>query len=75
MSWRKKIGWRGPSSDPVSLMTGAVIESAAGLACCACGVAPPNASRAAIPQAADAAEHESQRTHYRSHAVRETPGS
>ena len=28
MSWRKKIGWRGPLSDPVSLMTGAVSESA-----------------------------------------------
>jgi hypothetical protein len=27
MSWRKKIGWRGPLSDPVSTIAGAVVES------------------------------------------------
>jgi hypothetical protein len=33
--------------DPVSLMTGAVIESAGDFACCAWPGPPPNASRAA----------------------------
>src|SRR5688572_7842741 len=48
MSCRKKIGWRGPLRDPVSLMTGAVIESGAA-ACWACGLGPVNASTAASP--------------------------
>jgi hypothetical protein len=51
MSCRKKIGWRGPLSDPVSLMTGAAIESAGGLDCWACGLGLVNARRAASPPA------------------------
>src|SRR5512145_200862 len=50
MSCRKKIGWRGPLSAPVSLMTGAVSESG-GADCCACGLGPANASAAASPPA------------------------
>ena len=73
MSWRKKIGWRGPLSDPVSVRTGAVIESAAGLACCAWGGGPPQGEQGREPSGADAAEDESQRTHYRSTAERESP--
>src|SRR5687767_9165819 len=52
MSCRKKIGWRGPLSAPVSLMTGAVSESGEAAACRACGLGPVNASTAARPPAA-----------------------
>ena len=51
MSWRKKIGWRGPLRDPVSVMTEAAIESAGGFDGCAWDGAPPKASSAASPPA------------------------
>ena len=47
MSWRKKIGWRGPLMDPVSVMTEAAIESAGGFDGCVWDGAPPKASSAA----------------------------
>src|SRR5438094_7173763 len=47
MSWRKKIGWRGPLRDPVSEMTEAAIESAGGFDGCAWDGAPPKVSSAA----------------------------
>src|SRR6266550_9632142 len=47
MSWRKKIGWRGPASAPLSERTEAPIESATGFACCACVGGPPKARKAA----------------------------
>src|SRR6266496_4016724 len=47
MSWRKKIGWRGPASAPLSDSTEAVVESATAFACCACVGEPPKARKAA----------------------------
>src|SRR5215210_3542888 len=54
MSWRKKIGWRGPFRLPLSEapMTGARMESEAGLVCWAREPATPNVRRAAKPPAA-----------------------
>ena len=47
MSWRKKIGWRGPSSAPLSERTEAPIESAIGFACCAWEDGPVKARKIA----------------------------
>src|SRR6266487_6789906 len=47
MSWRKKIGWRGPASAPLSERTEAEVESATAFACCACGDEPPKTRKAA----------------------------
>src|SRR4029453_10233278 len=54
MSWRKKIGWRGPLRLPVSdaVSSGAQVESALEGACCAVEPGLPSVRRAARPPAA-----------------------
>src|SRR5919199_3419311 len=51
MSCRKKIGWRGPLRELVSVMSGALLESLIAFGGCGAGAEPPKARSAARPPA------------------------